>query len=245
MGGQSKWGKGKPLYECTFHMSHVNDVNIKFGWELDWKMCSVFVFYLFWNAWCHLKSWYHSSWLPVRALSGLWDLLFLMWLLLLKSRSPFFGFNFSSFCFSFVLFGAISNVCAFSSLEHNVNIIFYLETFQMNPSHLCWQFKSNVSWFVSSRKSNKKTTHTHTHTMAFLLISTDFTWLWVYNCWYCHVENVCFFVSVKRTLCLSSWSFVPLCEFDCVKRYWHQLKHKWSKKCIIFSSRPVKNYNNN
>lgn len=33
----------------------------KLGMALDWKMYSVFVFYLFWNAWCHSESWYRAQ----------------------------------------------------------------------------------------------------------------------------------------------------------------------------------------
>lgn len=109
-GGYYPHKKVKPLIIMSDRNSHElrESFEYKRAMALDCKIYSVFVFYLFWNAWCHLKSWYHAQAI-VRAWYLVCENFFLFCLFAVSKRNLFF---FSLlFKFLLMLFHAIT-VCA-------------------------------------------------------------------------------------------------------------------------------------
>lgn len=129
---QMRWrvGTQKKRNRCwnmhKIHMSHMSDSNVKLRMELDWKMCSVFVF-LFQPLWCGHYLTYEIFFCVF--FFQIWFLLFQSW----------FFCRFLNFLL--VLFVAITGMweraCVFLCFELNVNIrfiFFYLKKLQINPS---------------------------------------------------------------------------------------------------------------
>lgn len=185
---------------------------------LDWKMYSVFVFYLFWNAWCHSKSWYRAHKPLVRAfyLLVLREFLFFLFCSprLVVSKQHFFRHFFN---FLLMLFWEITVcVCVRAheaqsiKAQNSTSTLFFISkhlsfipVLHIRPLHLC--------------VGNPNSTFHRPHSPSFFrtLYSSLSFWLapisqWFhfgigYNCCFYHVEK-CVFSLAKP------WSFAMVVE---------------------------------
>lgn len=141
----------KPLIIKSDRNSHESRewFEYKLGMALEIEKCiRVFVFYLFWNAWCHLKSWYHAQAMDIYGagiiLSGLWEFFFFF-------RYFFFNFLLMLFCVITVCVSAVHKSIKAWNLTSTLFFISkhlsFIRVLHIRPLHLCvcWQYKIIVS----------------------------------------------------------------------------------------------------